>query len=326
MRACGTSRDAMNSQSENADGLDALRQEAIVWVVLLTSGKATRADAQRLQDWRRRSTAHEEAFRFATRIWRATGDAADPARGDRGAADPARRRFLTGAALATGGALAAGWAGVSIGLLPSPSDLLSDHYTAVGQQKRITLADGSTVDLDAASTLDEAISAQGRRLDLGRGAALFDVAPDDRLLEVTAGPGAVRAHGGRFSIAEGPDDTRVFCLAGRIEVACGSTVALAAGETASFSTAGRLSPVTRGDADTAAPWTRGLLIFEDRPLRAVAADINRHRRGRIILAQGGEREVNAVFRIDRIEEAVPHLAASLKLRSLALPGGIVVLS
>jgi transmembrane sensor len=51
-----------------------LIRDALAWVVRLKSGEATLADAEQLNDWRTKSTAHERAFRDAVKCWRQIGD------------------------------------------------------------------------------------------------------------------------------------------------------------------------------------------------------------------------------------------------------------
>src|SRR3546814_1264895 len=57
----------------------------------------------------------------------------------------------------------------------------SDLYrTVLGERRVVTLADGSTVSLDAASEVRVAYSERARELALVRGQARFDVAHDPR--------------------------------------------------------------------------------------------------------------------------------------------------
>lgn len=69
-----------------------LKREALAWVVRLTSGEATRADAQALQAWRGQSPAHEQAYREAARLWRLTRQAA----GSGGHVSPGAPHLRTG--------------------------------------------------------------------------------------------------------------------------------------------------------------------------------------------------------------------------------------
>ena len=68
--------------------------------------------------------------------------------------------------------------GVRFGYLPSIGDLLADHRTGTGEQKRVTLADGSVVELNTRTSLSVHFTATQRRLDLIDGEACFSVASD----------------------------------------------------------------------------------------------------------------------------------------------------
>ncbi|MFX8723624.1 hypothetical protein ABTM71_19355, partial [Acinetobacter baumannii] len=65
-----------------------------------------------------------------------------------------------------------------------------------------------------------------------------------------------------------------------------------------------------------------------RPLSQVIDEINRYRSGKIILlnADLGRLPLDATFRLDRIEEAVPKIAHVFGARVRTLPGGVVLLS
>jgi len=313
----------MSSGADRQDSPDPIQDEAIAWVVRLTSGEATREDADAVRAWRRRSPAHDAAFRRASTAWNRIGAVA----GDTGTPSAhgiSRRMILTGAGAGT--ALAAGWAGGALGLLPTLDSLLSDHATGVGEQARFDLKDGSAVDLDAASALNVQLTDTARTVRLVSGAAAFDVAPDDRPFRAMAPPGDVTTLDGAFAVTLGSGTALVECTRNTIAVTCGETARLEAGERAVL-TDGGVSGLQTIDPEDAAPWKRGLLVFENRPLSLVVEDVNRHRRGRVVLARPGlgDRRVNGVFHLDRPDEIVSSLADSLKLASVSLPAGIVVL-
>src|SRR5690606_10596059 len=104
------------------------------------------------------------------------------------------------------------------------------------------------------------------------------------------------------------------------------SVSLETGEGVVYSPQG-LGKKTAADIDTAAAWRNGLLIFNDQPLADVIADLNRHRRGKVMLARGalGSRRVSGVFHLDRPEEILAHFEDTLHVRSMRLVGGVVLL-
>ena len=66
-------RRTVTKRTDRYPPLDPLTRDALAWVVRLTSGDATLADAELLLDWRARSPKHERAYRDAVKCWRALG-------------------------------------------------------------------------------------------------------------------------------------------------------------------------------------------------------------------------------------------------------------
>ncbi|MEZ2127926.1 MULTISPECIES: FecR domain-containing protein [unclassified Sinorhizobium] len=307
------------------DDFEALKREATAWIVRITSGTATREDADALVKWRSQSEAHERAFQDAARLWKNLA----PALGNRGKSPGA---LLTRRAFLATGSLAAGAAGISFGLselgfLPTLDALLSDYATAVGEQRTVQLPDGSTAMLDGGTALSLDFTPQARNLHLTTGAAVFDVVTDDRKpFVVTAGDGNSTAASGSFSVTHGVDSVWADCLNGNIRVQCLGTTDLVEGESISYSSRGLGEKIT-SDIETAAAWRKGLLIFKNRPLGDVVSDLNRHRRGKVMIARRDlrSRRVSGVFHLSRPEEILAHLEDTLQVRPINLVGGVVLL-
>lgn len=318
--------------------------EARDWIVRLTSGEATTADAERFRIWRAAAPAHEAAWRQTVHLWQQTGEAAARFPAALPVRRPpliGRRAFLGGSAVAASAALA-GLGAVRLGLLPSPADLLADHATGTGERRSIGLADGSQVDLDARTALDVDIAVTDgtfghRRLALHHGAAMFTIAGGEALpaMQVAAGAGSTTTPGGaRFALRhlQAPDDdpaaaqVRVVCIDGALTVTAGNTVMLTAGQATDYGTAG-CGPAMTADIATETAWQRGLLVFRDRRVDAVIAEVNRYRPGRVILIDdaAAARRISGVFHLDRPDEVVAHLQQSLGLPRRRLPAGLVVL-
>lgn len=307
------------------EDFEALRREATAWIVRITSGKATTDDAGALQQWRARSDAHEQAFRDAARLWKQLGRALEP----QAAAKPpllSRRSFL-----ATG-AVAASAAGVAfslseLGFLPSLEALASDYATAIGEQRVVHLPDGSVATLDGGTAINLNFSSQERNLVLTSGAAVFDVVEErHRPFTVTALSGVSRSGEASFSVRHGVADVSVECLRGDVSVHCLGDADLAEGEAISYSDLG-LGEKTATDIETAAAWRKGLMIFNNRPLADVVSDLNRHRRGKVMIARRDlrSRRVSGVFHLNRPEEILAHLENTLNVHPINLIGGVVLL-
>ena len=93
------------------------------------------------------------------------------------------------------------------------------YSTDIGERRSITLADGSTVDLNARSRLRIEFSKKERRVELDEGQALFQVSKDkNRPFIVSGGAATVRAVGTQFDVNRQASGTTVTVLEGRVAV------------------------------------------------------------------------------------------------------------
>ncbi|HEY0437444.1 MAG TPA: FecR domain-containing protein, partial [Phenylobacterium sp.] len=115
---------------------------------------------------------------------------------------------------ATGTALAAG---LALAVMPAitSSPTVTAYATGKGQHRHVVLQDGSTIDLDAETKLSVALSGRERRVTLGDGQAIFDVAHDaNRPFVVQAGQRFVRDIGTQFDVRQRPDQLTVTVARG----------------------------------------------------------------------------------------------------------------
>jgi transmembrane sensor len=93
------------------------------------------------------------------------------------------------------------------------------YNTDIGERRSITLADGSTVDLNARSQIRIEFSSAERHVELLDGQALFQVAKDkNRPFTVRSGDATVRAVGTEFDVYRKANGTTVTVLEGRVAV------------------------------------------------------------------------------------------------------------
>lgn len=315
----------MNPFSPDDPSVDSLTNQANAWVVRITSGHATAADAQALRAWCALSPAHAQAYRQATRLWRQLGDLAPLQR-----AQPsrlARRRLLSAGAAAVVllGAFGLSWTGQ----VPDARAMLADMSTSTAEQHQATLADGSQVTLDAQTLLSLNFSERWRDISLDAGAAIFEVAHDpQKPFVVKAGEVRVTAIGTVFEVRHQSDGVRVTCTEGVVAVQSPGQAErrLRAGEQLTLSDSAT-PQFRRVDADSAMAWQHGQLRFRQRPLAELIEELNRYRPGRIILAAAdkAERPVSGIFHLSRPEEALQHIVQSQGLQAAHYPGGVVLL-
>lgn len=149
--------------------------------------------------------------------------------------------------------------------------------TARRQQKRSTLPDGSTLVLDADTSLQIAFSPARRQVELLHGAVFFAVAHDaERPFTVQAADTRVTVLGTRFSVEHDASQVRVAVESGRVQVEPrpgAALVLLGAGDALAIGPTG----VQQGSAHQVAPWREGWVSFERTPLAQAAQRLDRYR-------------------------------------------------
>jgi transmembrane sensor len=157
----------------------------------------------------------------------------------------------------------------------------------------VQLLDGSTVELNARSTIQVRLTAEQRTVTLLEGQALFRVAKDkQRPFVVRAGDAQVRAVGTEFDVYKKQAATVVTVVEGRVETYDDlnspgtAAIVLSAGEQLTV-LPHVVSKPTRTDTAVATAWVQKRLIFEETPLSDVAEEFNRYNR-RPLTIDGGE--------------------------------------
>ena len=144
---------------------------------------------------------------------------------------------------------------------------------------------------------------------------------------VVAGDGRIVAREARFNVRRDAVSVCVTCLEGEVRVAQhASEQTLPAGRQMIYS-GGGLGTTSAADASSVTAWHSGLLIFQATPVSEVIAEVNRYRRGRIILTNAalGRERLSARFRIEGAEHIVDQLHQIFGASVTNLPGGIVLI-
>jgi transmembrane sensor len=173
---------------------------------------------------------------------------------------------------------------IAAALLWINSDTARSYSTGIGEQRTIQLLDGSTVELNARSTVTVRLTEHRRDVGLIEGQALFRVAKDkQRPFVVQAGDAQVRAVGTEFDVYKKQAETVVTVVEGRVETYSGAdgadaaAIVLSAGEQLTVLPHSVTRP-TRADTFAATAWLQKRLIFEETSLKDVAEEFNRYNR------------------------------------------------
>jgi transmembrane sensor len=288
------------------------------WFVLMREPSVSTQEREAFSAWLRESPVHVGAYLEIAKLW---GDAAHvsplfevagaseqfanvrtlpvgdkldaimPLRGDT-ASNAANQRHFRGLKLVAC-AVIAGAIGLGVWL---SSDRAPTYSAGIGEQRMITLDDGSIVRLDSRSKIAVRFSRSERNIDLHEGQALFQVAHDtSRPFIVNGREVAIRAVGTQFNVNNLRADTVVIVVEGRVRV--GGLVPVRAGEQATIDRSGHIAVQPDVDVSAATSWLQHELSFRGSPLSEVVEEFNRYNRTPIIITDAalGETRVNAVF-------------------------------
>jgi transmembrane sensor len=176
------------------------------------------------------------------------------------------------------------------------------YRTDIGEQRSITLSDGSIVELNARSKVRIAFRDEQRDIELLEGQALFRVAKDQRRpFIVEAGATSVRAVGTQFDVYRKSTGTTVTVVEGRVAVLSAIDQAvmqsqmretpvpipvtqalLVAGEQMTVTPSGA-QRVERPNVAAATAWTQHQLVFDGTPLSEVLEEFSRYTTRRLII-------------------------------------------
>jgi transmembrane sensor len=316
----------------------AIEAEAAAWVARFDAGDVSANDQAAFHEWLNRSALHRQAIAEYGSLWsefdalKLLTDAGEAGREEsRANNQPAMlqraRPWLAACAAAViavaGGAVLfhpkpQGFAKAENhppARLSNPPATLS-YETAVGGQRRVTLADGSSVILNTNSRLDVDFSSNRRDVHLMRGEAYFEVVHDKtRPFTVYANNYVVRDIGTAFDVHLSKTGlVEVGVTKGSVEVAP-TNGAHVSGATESLGvvTAGhdivlgqkveRAEDVSSADMGRKLAWRQGQLIYTGQPLGEVLGDISRYSNIKIELADPALENlpVGGAFRTDQIE-------------------------
>lgn len=303
-------------------------REAAEWFTRLGARSVTTDALREFRAWRR-TPANDAAYRRLEAAWSKAGAlredpdiqaALNSAR--REPRPPASRRLVWGAGFA-------GLAGAAFAATVVLTDGFSPAYaTEVGEQRAVTLPDGSRLRLNTDSRAVVAFRGGERRVRLTRGQAFFEVAHGrTRPFVVEAGGAAVRALGTRFDVRREGAAVRVLLVEGSVQVRRGDAPqawTLRPNEQLTLTPTAATRAVAR-DAAGATSWTSGRLVFRETPLEAAVAEVNRYARHPVALDAGAlaQRRVNGDFEAGDTQAFVQAVATLFDLQPETRPDGSV---
>jgi len=267
-------------------------EEAAAWVARLHADDRTEADEARFRTWIAASHENAAAFEAMDRGWTILGSV-PPA--PRPAAHALSRRKLVMAGL--GGGLVVGTS--FLALRPAAAQ---SYETAVGEQKHVTLADGSRIFLDASTKLTVTIDNDERTADLAYGRASFDIAMDgNRPFIVSAGTRRLVSQAASFNVGRDADQVQVILVRGKLDVRNGDAAAVQKmlQEGDRLVSNGNTVRVDRPRLAPLVAWQTRTAIFDDNSLADAVREMNLYSPAKLEIADAptGMLRVSGIYQV-----------------------------
>ena len=293
---------------------DSVHAQAIDWLLRIRSENCTETERHAFNTWLEESASHRQAYETVQAQWEwmepfkaMNFPARDAALRYRGKSP--RRLFIYSAAasllLALGltAFMPNGWLGI-------PHTYVAEK----GDRQTITLADGSSIELNTESEVRVHFNRWQRNVEMIKGEAFFTVIHDaERPFEVRAGSGRIRDIGTAFEVYIKPEQVIVAVQEGIVEVQALRKRELTAGQQLAFNGSGEFQALQGQDVAGLTAWRQGNLVFRNRRLDDVLAEVGRYHDTRIRLQNEtlGKLRVSGTFHTAELDDTLNAIATIL---------------
>lgn len=283
-------------------------RQAAHWYMLMLDEAMSAAQRDACARWRAAAPEHEQAWQKAQRVQARLGLL--PQRLAMGTLGRERRQVVK-QLLVLAIVSPLGYVGYR---KLAPNAAFATH---VGQQKQLTLEDGSLLNLNTDTVIDVAFDDQQRLIYLRRGEILVNSGPDadsphHRPLRIASAQGVMEAVGTRFDVRQRKDSTQLSVLQGAVRVMPlqGARQTLVAGQQLTFDAQGKGAVVKAHEEDSL--WTRGQLVVDEMPLRTFLAELGRYRSGWLRCQDAvAHVRISGAFRLENTDAILAALPATL---------------
>jgi len=288
--------------------------QAIDWLLRIRSENCTEAERHAFNTWLEESASHRQAYETAQSQWQwmdqfksMSFPARDAALHYRKKSPRRMLKYSAAASLLLALGLTAfmpnGWLGI-------PHTYIAEK----GNHQAITLADGSSIELNTESEVRVHFNHWRRNVEMIKGEAFFTVTHDaERPFEVRAGNGRIRDIGTAFEVYIKPEQVIVAVQEGIVSVQAAGKRELTAGQQLAFNGSGEFQTLQGQDIAGLTAWRQGKLVFRDRPLDEVLAEVGRYHDTRIHLQNETLRRlrVSGTFHTAELDNTLDAIATIL---------------
>ncbi|WP_325436787.1 FecR family protein [Pseudomonas nitroreducens] len=302
----------MTPQEERQQVIDEL---AAKWFSRQRAGAWDARERQAFADWLAEDPAHESAYREIEQLWSDLDHIRRPA------IVPGRRPALPWRGLAAASVFCAALLlanDFSGGRLADPQQV---QTTAAGEQREVTLPDGTRAFLAGDSSLRVDFSDAFRDVQLLRGEAYFEVTHDvGRPFRVTSGDSRVRVLGTGFDVHREDAGLTVAVRHGKValqaKLDARDEQTLTAGDRAQLAAGAGEAQIDRVPVASIAAWRDGMLAFRNQPLGTLVDELSQYRAAPIRLGDErlAQRPISGNVRLARPDDFLAALPVLLDVR------------
>ena len=212
------------------------------------------------------------------------------------------------------------------------------YSTATGEQKTVTLSDGSILKMNVSSSISVCMSQRYRRVEMNNGEVFFTVKPDSgRPFEVHTSKGLVRVIGTAFNVRDRKGRVAVDVDHGKVKVwnaPKGSgemrvrALTLLSGQGANINSNGRLAPVRTSNIQQVLAWQQQQAVFKNTPISSVLQELALYHNVNIKLARKdlGQKKVTGTFDMHNLEQTLRIIVTAAYLQIKKDNKGTITLS
>lgn len=299
---------------------------AAYWLVLQQSGSLDQQQQQRFKQWLAADKKNREAWHKAQRLSGMLRNVpSDISRSVLGLQQTSKRNFCK----ALAGLMVLPVGGWWLLRDSSTKPEYPQIATVKGEQRQVTLTDGTSVKLNTDSRVAIDYSQNRRNLIVLTGQVMVETAADPQQREfwVTTDHGRVMALGTRFTVSSSVAQTQVAVLEHAVRIhpeRHHEYIEIAAGQAVVFTESSIGQP--QANALTASAWSRGQIVADDQRLDAFVAELERYHRGMIRVEPAVARlKISGVYQLNDIDGIFNTIEQTLPIRvQRPRPGWIIV--
>ncbi len=219
-----------------------------------------------------------------------------------------------------------------------PVEIFHPYSTATGEQKNVTLSDGSILQMNVSSSISVCMSKGYRRVEMNNGEVFFTVTPDSgRPFEVRTSTGLVRVLGTAFNVRDRKGRVAVDVDHGKVQVQSAPkgagdkrvrALTLRSGQGANIDSSGRLAPVRISNIQQVLAWQQQQAVFKNTSVSSVLQELALYHNVNIKLAlkELGQKRVTGTFDMHNLEQTLRLIVTAASLQMEKDTNGTITLS